>query len=122
MSIDTFANLGIYEDLPRLLIRAFGAIISPSRLELTDEDQSRIALTQDVLVATLLPDSLPGHFSQHPPTRSYRQRFWKWVIDSVESGGEEVHERIYEEYLSLLNNVKSPDNLKVTVPSESRIR
>ncbi|KAH0837947.1 hypothetical protein J3R83DRAFT_6182 [Lanmaoa asiatica] len=64
---------------------------------------------------------LNHHLKQYPPSESYQQSFWKWVLVQLESLGrsdedDEIDECIYAHYLSLRTGARSetPPNSFIT--------
>ncbi|KIM22862.1 hypothetical protein M408DRAFT_332723 [Serendipita vermifera MAFF 305830] len=81
------------------ILRDFG------RLEIFREASQY--LDQEFLIKAILEDH--DHFRNYPPAATFERSFWKWVIDTVETRGEEVDERIYHRYITLLAKPRVPE-------------
>lgn len=82
------------------LVRAFGLMSPMFSLESAEGGK----IDQETMIQWLLD---PGsHFASWPVSRNYRKKFWKEIIGRLEGNSDmEVDERIYEEYISLLNHI-----------------
>lgn len=87
------------------LIRAFGSLNPPSK-----ENFAVGEIQQEELTQVLLADQ---HFRTYPPSSSHRRKFWKGLIESLESAGEEVDASIYEEYLALISELSTVPKCKL---------
>ncbi|KAG8834791.1 NAD(P)H-dependent D-xylose reductase (XR) [Serendipita sp. 399] len=56
-------------------------------------------IDQEFLIRNIIESR---HFKDYPPAHSFQKNFWKEICRTIEESGEEVDERIYERYMSLL--------------------
>ncbi|KAI5124119.1 hypothetical protein M0805_000932 [Coniferiporia weirii] len=61
------------------------------------------------------------HFQSFPPSYSYQRSFWKWTLENLEGRGEEVDERIYAHYITLLPETTGPTTSLVQPPPPSYV-
>ncbi|KAF9513011.1 hypothetical protein BS47DRAFT_1010622 [Hydnum rufescens UP504] len=65
---------------------------------------------------------LNPHFEIYPPSVTYQRAFWKYVTQTIEAADEEVDDRIYQRYISLLKaSTAVPDQYLSSPPTPSYI-
>ncbi|PPQ79867.1 hypothetical protein CVT25_002923 [Psilocybe cyanescens] len=86
------------------LLRAFFALTSPNALQFPES--CSLLTINNFLVQNIL---LSEHFLAYPPSDQYQQRFWKWVIETLEDRARkcpdadfEIDAQIYTHYVSLM--------------------
>ncbi len=61
--------------------RVYGALLPPAELP------EHMYQLQHELVKCII---YYEHFRMYPPARSYQRKFWKYVVEEIEQGNEEV--------------------------------